>query len=375
MPATTAFGTMGNRMFRSDRDLNRALLARQLLLRREQRAPLDVIEHLVGLQAQEPLDPYTALWTRIEGFRPETLADRLIDRSVVRISLQRSTIHLVTAADALALRPPLQVVHERALKGTFGRRLDGVDLDRVTQTGRALVDERPRTFAEIGSVLAEEHGDDPLALSMAVRTRLALVQTPPRGVWGKGGRALHTSVETWLGRSPGPPIALEDLVLRYLAAFGPASVKDAQVWCGLTRLSEVFERLRPRLETFRDERGAELFDLPDAPRPDPDTPAPPRFLPQFDNVLLSHADRSRIAPAAGVGERIYRQHGHWSPLLLDGRLRGTWKLTRERRAATLAIELGDTPSKAEREALEAEAERLLEFAAGDAERRELRYVS
>ena len=345
-------------------DLNRALLARQLLLDRENRDPLDVVDHLVGLQAQEPRDPYTGLWCRIAEFDPRTLADALQDKRVVRIALQRSTIHLVTAADALALRPALQVVQERTLKGTFGRALEGIDLARLAEDGRKLVEERPLAFGELGKELAKTYtGRDPLALAIAVRTGVALVQPPPRGVWGQGGRALHTSIEHWLGRRPGIPIALEDLVLRYLAAFGPASVKDAQVWCGLTRLANTFERLRPRLATFRDEYGAELFDLPDAPRPDPDTPAPPRFLPQFDNVLLSHADRSRIVPD-GIGDRIHRQFGHWSPLLVDGRLRGTWKLSRERDGATLAIELGDKLSKAERSAMEEEGARLLGFAAG-----------
>jgi DNA glycosylase AlkZ-like len=358
--------TMRNRMLRST-DLNRALLARQLLLTRERRDPIDVIEHLVGLQAQEPLDPYTGLWCRIDGFDPRSLASALEDKRVVRLALQRSTIHLVTADDALALRPALQVVQERAMKGTFGQALEGVDLDRLAADGRRLVEERPRALGELGNELAKTHdGRDPVALAIAVRAGVALVQPPPRGVWAKRGRALHTSIEAWLGEPPGPAITLEGLVVRYLAAFGPASVKDAQVWCGLTRLADVVERLRPRLVTFKDENGAELFDLPDAPRPPADTPAPPRFLPQFDNVLLSHADRSRIVPE-GIGERINRQFGHWSPLLVDGRLRGTWKLSRRRGAATLSIELGDKLSRAERAAVEDEGARLLEFAADGGE--------
>jgi len=343
-------------------ELNRALLARQLLLERTTREPLDVIDHLVGLQAQEPLDPYTGLWCRIEAFRPATLATALEDRRVVRLALQRSTIHLVTAEDALALRPALQVVQERTMKGTFGRALEGLDLARLAADGRKLVEARPRAFGELGKELAKTYeGRDPLALAIAVRSGVVLVQPPPRGVWGKGGRALHTSIEAWLGETPGPAITLEGLVVRYLAAFGPATVKDAQVWCGLTRLAEVFDRLRPRLITFKDEHGAELFDLPDAPRPPADTPAPPRFLPQFDNVLLSHADRSRVVPE-GIGERIHKQFGHWSPLLVDGRLRGTWKL--DRGAATLSIELGDKLTKAERAGVEEEGARLLDFAAG-----------
>jgi hypothetical protein len=353
------------------RALNRALLARQLLLRRERKPLLGVIEHLVGMQAQEPPDPYTGLWNRIEGFDPGELAEAIAERRAVRMSLMRSTIHLVTGADALALRPVLRPVHERALNGNFGRLLEGVDRAELAEAARALVEERPMTFGELGKLLAGRHpGRDPLALAMAVRTELALVQPPPRGLWGESGRALHTTVESWLGRALGPPIALEELVLRYLAAFGPASVRDAQAWCGLTRLREPFERLRPRLVTFRDEQGVELFDLPDAPRPGAATPAPPRFLPQFDNVLLSHADRSRIVEP-GVTDRLYRQHGHWNPLLVDGFLRGTWKLRRERGAATLAIELADPPPD---QAVMEEAERVLDFAAAGARTRDIAVV-
>jgi hypothetical protein len=349
-------------------ELNRALLARQFLLERTKRDPIAAIEHLVGLQAQEPLDPYTGLWCRIEAFDPKSLAAALEARRVVRVALQRSTIHLVTARDAQALRPALQVVQERALKGSFGRALERLDLTQLAADGRRLVEERPRAFGELGKELAKTYeGREPVALAIAVRAGVALVQPPPRGVWGKRGRALHTSIEAWLGETPGPAIPLEDLVIRYLAAFGPASVKDAQVWCGLTRLAEVFERLRPRLATFSDENGAELFDLPDAPRPPADTPAPPRFLPQFDNVVLSHADRSRIVPD-GIGERIHQQFGHWSPLLVDGRLRGTWKLT----AGTLSVELGEKLSKAERIAVEEEGARLLDFAGGGGEIRFVR---
>ena len=162
------------------------------------------IEHLVGLQAQEPLDPYTGLWCRIDAFDPGTLATALEDKRVVRIALQRSTIHLVTAADALTLRPALQVVQERTLNGTFGRALEGLDLAQVAADGRELVEERPRAFGELGKELAKTYdGRDPLALALAVRTGVALVQPPPRGVWGKGGRALHTSIEAWLGRTAG----------------------------------------------------------------------------------------------------------------------------------------------------------------------------
>jgi hypothetical protein len=355
--------------------LNRALLARQLLLDREDRPVLGLVSHLVGMQAQVPLDPYTGLWSRVDGFRPEELGDALLERRVVRIALQRSTIHLVTAEDGLAFQPLLQVVQDRELMGHFGRALDGLDVAAVAEAGRALLEEKPLAFGELGRRLTERWPDrDPTALGIAVRCSVPLVQPPPRGVWGQRGRALHTSLENWLERAPGPAIDPSDLVLRYLAAFGPASVMDAQRWCGLTRLRDAFEALRPRLVTFRDEAGVELFDLPDAPRPDPDVPAPPRFLPQFDNVLLSHADRSRIVPAE-IGERIFRQHGQWSPLLVDGFLHGAWKLRREPRAATLEIELDPALAEPDRVAISDEGARLLEFLAADARTRELVFLS
>jgi hypothetical protein len=358
----------------SQKALNRALLARQLLLERRPRPVLETVAHLVGLQAQNPLDPYTGLWSRLEGFRPEELGEAMLERRAVRIALQRSTIHLVTTEDCLALQPLLEGVHRRELTGHFGRQLDGVDVAALAEAGRALLEERPLAFGELGRRLAERWPDrDPTALAIAVRCSVPLVQPPPRGVWGRRGRALHTSLEHWLEREPGPAIDLPDLVLRYLAAFGPASVMDAQLWCGLTRLRDAFETLRPRLVTFRDEGGVEMFDLPDAPRPHADVPAPPRFLPQFDNVLLSHAERSRIVPAE-IGERIFRQHGHWSPLLVDGFLRGTWKLRREARTATVEIELDPALAEPDRAAISDEAARLLEFLAPGAEPREVVFL-
>jgi len=291
------------------------------------------------------------------------------------MALQRSTIHLVTTEDCLAFQPLLEVVHRREMMGHFGRELDGLDVHALAGAGRALLEERPLAFGELGRRLAERWpGRDPTALGIGVRCSVPLVQPPPRGVWGRRGRALHTPLENWLGRAPGPAISHEDLVLRYLAAFGPASVMDAQLWCGLTRLRDVFEALRPRLATFRDEGGGELFDLPDAPRPDAGVPAPPRFLPQFDNVLLSHADRSRIVPPE-IGERIFRRHGHWSPLLIDGYLRGAWKLRREQRAATLEIELDPALAEPDRPAISDEGARLLEFLAADAHTREVIFLA
>jgi hypothetical protein len=357
------------------RALNRALLERQLLLRRQALPVSRVLEHLVGLQAQEPPDPYVALWSRIEGFRPDQLAGLIEGRRAVRMTLMRGTIHLVTARDCLRMWPEMRPFLLRTFQGhPWGRNLAGLDLEVVLRAGRKLVEDRPMTNAEVGAVLAERWPDrDRASLAAAVRYLLPTVQVPPRGLWGRSGRASHTTAEHWLGRPLGRTTAPGRMILRYLAAFGPASARDVQVWCGLTGLRDTFERLRPGLRTFRDENGAELFDLPDAPRPDPSTPAPVRFLPQYDNVLLSHADRARVVEP-DVGQRIHLQHGHWSPLLIDGFLRGTWKLFRERGGATLAIELADPPSAAEREAVTEEGDHLLRFTAPEARERAMRFV-
>jgi hypothetical protein len=207
----------------------------------------------------------------------------------------RTTVHLVSVRDYLTLRLLVQPVLERVFRGQFGRALAGVDLGEVAAAGRALLEERPRARAELRSLLVEHWpGHDADGLGEGVGYLVPLVQVPPRGVWGKSGQATLALTETWLERPLAPDPSPDEMIVRYLAAYGPASAKDVQTWCGLTRLREVTERLRPRLRVFRDENGQELFDVPDAPRPDPDTPAPARFLPEYDNVLLSHADRSRV---------------------------------------------------------------------------------
>ena len=215
----------------------------------------------------------------------------------MRLPLMRATIHLVSAADCLALRPLVQPVldAELARHPQYAPALRDVDLAPVMAVARELLAERPRTGPQLRAALAAQFpGADGAALAFACRNRLALVQVPPRGLWGRSAAVTTTTAEAWLGRPLDPAPSLENAVVRYLAAFGPATVADVSAWCRLTALRDVVERLRPRLRTFRDERGRELFDLPDAPRPDADTPAPPRFLPEYDNALLSHADRSRL---------------------------------------------------------------------------------
>ena len=363
------------------RALNRALLERQLLLRRAAMPAEAAIEHLVALQAQEPLDPYTALWSRLEGFAPAELADLLLRRRAVRaVAMLRTTIHLLTAGDWLALRPILQGVQERGLRSgsPFGRNLAGLDLDEVIAAGRALLDERPMTAGALGRLLGERWPDrDATSLGQAVRYLVPLVQVPPRGVWGSSGQPVLATAESWLGRPVGTDTVPDALVLRYLAAFGPASAADIATWSWLTDLAPVVERLRPRLRTFRDERGRELFDLPDAPLPDPDTPAPPRFLPTFDNLLLSHRDRSRIlgdpsewSVGGGQSNRIFSR----GSLLVDGFVHAGWRLDRAGDRATLVIMPAKPLADAGQRAVTQEAERLLTFLAADTRDHDVRFA-
>jgi hypothetical protein len=359
------------------RAANRALLARQHLLRRWEGEPRSVVRHLLGLQAQAPAPPYFALWSRLARFTPDDLSRLILDRSVVRTALMRGTVYLVDAGDSLSLRPLLRPVLERALRNaTYAPRLDGIDLPAVAAAGRALLEERPQTTAEAGAALAGRWPDrDPAALAFALRALLPLVQTPPRGVWGAGGAPVCTTLEAWLGRPLDPQPSIEDIVLRYLAGYGPASVADAQAWSGLTRLRPVFDGLRPRLCVFRDERGRELFDLPDAPRPDPDTPAPVRFVAPFDDLLLSHADRTRVI-SDEHRRAVFTQNGIvQATILVDGVVGGLWRTTRRRDLATLTVTPFQPLSTQDVEALTAEGLRLLDFAEPDAARHDVVFTA
>ncbi|MFF5156780.1 winged helix DNA-binding domain-containing protein [Streptomyces sp. NPDC000348] len=336
------------------RALNRATLERQLLLRRSPMSAEDAVGHLVGLQAQNVKPPYYALAARLDGFTPEALSRPMAGRALARIVTLRSTIHTHTARDCLTLRSLVQAARDRELT-RFRDGLAGVDLDRLAALARELVEAEPRTMKQVREALLKRWPDaDPQSLSVAARCRLPLVQITPRGLWGRSGQVTLTTAEHWLGRPAEPAPAPDATVLRYLAAFGPASVKDMQTWAGLTRLRPAFERLRPDLVTFRDETGAELFDLPDAPRPDPDTPAPPRFLPEFDNLLLSHADRTRVVPPEHRGRHWQGNVAH-PVLLVDGFLAGLWRLD----GHALVIEPFGRLGGRQRAEVAAEGERML----------------
>jgi hypothetical protein len=341
-----------------------------MLLRRVELPAIEVVERLVGMQAQVPADPYTALWSRIEGFRPDELSELIAGRGAVRaVGLMRTTIHLVSARDALTIRPLMQPVLERAWRySPFSRSLAGADVNEIIAAGLELLAERPYVATELGKRLQERWPDaDANSMGYAIRFLVPVLQPPPRGLWGKGGLPYVETIERWLGRPLDPNPSIDDIVLRYLGAFGPATAKDVQVWSWLAGMRGVLERLRPRLRTFRDEKGRELFDVPDAPYPDADTPAPVRFLPEYDNIALSHDDRTRVIERK-FGEGIWMR----GSILVDGFVRGTWRMDTKRGEGMLKIGLFDSLIPSDRVAVAAEAELLAAFLAPDARTRDVR---
>lgn len=320
------------------------------------------LEHLVGMQAQAPNLPYVGLWSRLAGFKPEQLSRLIATRRAVRLSLMRNTIHLVTASDAHRMKPLFESLGERGyLRGSpWGRGMTKTDLDAINRVGRELMHAKPRTVSELGKLLSERFpGRDAMAMAYGVRYTVPLVFTPPRGLWLAGGPVTLTTFEAWLGREPGPAQPAENLVLRYLAAFGPASPADMRAWSGLA-MQPVFERLRPRLVTFRSEQGAELFDLPNAPRPHPEVEVPVRFLPDYDNILLGHSDRTRIlAPGRHLG--LFSSNGIMKgSVIVDGFVRAAWKPAN----GALVITPFEKPlAAAQRAPIEREAMLLLELLA------------
>jgi hypothetical protein len=360
------------------RALNRALLERQMLLARTEMPAIDAIEHLVGIQAQEPKSPYVGLWTRLEHFRAEEVEQLLTTRRAVRIIVMRGTIHLISARDCALMRPLTQPIMDRWLKSNreIKTHLAGVDLSKLASAARRLLEQKPRTVAEASKALAEKWpGRDLTTIGLAVRAMLPLVQCPPRGLWHDSGQVVCATAEHWLDRPLESDVEADGIILRYLAAFGPSTIRDMESWSGLTRLRESVARLRPRLRVFYNEAGKELFDLPRAPRPDPDTPAAPRFLPEFDNALLAYADRTRII---ATERRNVSVAGH-RVLLVDGFTRATWRIVRkdpvtkrETSTATLVVDLFEPLSKKDVASVTTEGYRLLKFAAHDAAAHDVR---
>lgn len=353
----------------SNRALNRALLARQGLLEPWDCSAIEAIERLVGLQAQAPMAPYFGLRSRLAGFVPAELSALLLDRRVVRIALMRSTLQLVSARDCLALRPILQADLIRVLPPPLRNR---ADVAEIVERARELVDERPVTFAELGRALAGHHPDvSPDDLSRIARNSLALVQITPRGVWGSAMAATHSSAQSWLGRPLDSNSRPDELILRYLRAFGPATAADIAAWSGLSGLRPQLERLRPRLRSFVNPLGQELLDVVDGLLPVADQPVPVRIIAEFDNLLLAHVDRDRIFLHADRGRFISVNGLVSSTFLIDGFVAGTCKLSQSKGAVTVTFRPFGKLRKVDRVALQAEGARLIDFAASDAERAEV----
>lgn len=357
-----------------NRALNRARLHRQWLTEPRDTTALAAMEHLVGMQAQLGDPPYYQLWSRLRDFRTDDLSAALDDRTAVRVALMRGTIHLVTAADALRLRPLVQpYLTATMFNGSVsGKRIVGVDADELAAEGQRLLAEGPLHVDDLGAGLAKRFdGFAATDLAYGLRCLLPLIQTPPRGVWGKGGGLTYASTRQWLGAEPelDPDAALVAAIPRYLAAYGPASIQDFQTWSSRTRTAAAFERLRDQLVVHHDTTGRELFDLPGRALPDPDRPLEPMLLGSFDNILLSHRDREFII-SKDAQKRVFTHNGIVKgTILLDGFVAGSWKPALRKKTARIDVEPFTALSKRQRERLEHTALELLDFAAPGVEDR------
>ena len=333
------------------------------------------IERLVGMQAQQAVAPYIGLWTRLHDFHRDDLARLIEERTIVKATFLRATLHLVTGRDYLRLRSTLQPALENAAESIARRRGESFDVEQVLAEAQRYIAAEPRTFADISAMLTGRFPEVDLGpMRYTVRTHLPLIQVPINSGWSYPGNPRFTLAESWLGEPVAAEPDLRRLVFRYLAAFGPATVTDIQTWSGLGRLKEPIEALRPELVTYRDEQGRELFDLPDMPLPDGDTPAPERLLPEYDNLLLSHSNRTRVIADAHRSQVYLPGLRVRSTILVDGFVGGGWKIEKTRGAAVLTIEPFGTLTKQNRDALSAEAEQLVQFVEAGAKSFEVRFA-
>ncbi len=358
------------------REINRATLARQLLLKRATMTAKAAIEQLVGMQAQLASAPYAGLWTRLKDFQRGDLARAIESREVVKVTLMRATLHLVSAADYLRFRTTFNPVLEGAAESIAKKRTP-IDKARVLKVAHDFIAEKPRTFVEISAMLSAEMPDaDVGAMRYTVRTHIPMVQVPITSGWSYPGTPAFALADDWLGKSIPDQDNLREVVLRYLAAFGPATMADMQTWSylPLPTLKETVESLRPQLTVYRDEKKRELFDVADAPVPDGDAPAPVRFLPEFDNILLSHKVRTRIVADAHRKKVYLPALRVAATILVDGFVGGVWKVEKAKGVATLSIEPLVPLTKKQREEMEAEAEPLVRFVEADAKGYAIKWV-
>lgn len=348
--------------------LGRATLARQMLLSRQEVSVTDAIDRLAGMQAQEAKPPFLGLWSRILGFRRDDLAGALRVRTVIRATSMRGTLHLMTKKDYVRLRSAIQPALDRGLKSVLRDRLASIDLDAVLEEAKAWFAKDTHTFDDLRDHLASKWPKaDIRAMAYATRLKLPLVQVPTDAPWAFPGAA-DFALADWAFA----PLDMEALVTRYLGAFGPASVADMQSWSGLDKLQPTFDAMRAKLVTFETDKKRELFDLPKAPRPDEDVEAPPRFLPEFDNLVLAHADRTRFIQDLHRGKVVTKNLRVRATFLVDGRVQGTWKIERKKTTARVTLEPFEKLTKAARASLEPEALAAARFYEPDANKYEVR---
>lgn len=349
-------------------ELNRATLARQLLLARRKAPVVKAIESLAGLQAEDSVSPYVALAVRLEVFGVADLTRALESRRVVRAPAMRSTLHILSANDYLLLAGALRPAHLAAFRRYYPKDWNRGDVGGIADAARELTDSSPRSFAELCELLAPLAPDapNPHFFQWVARVHVPLVGLPPAGTWRNRASPRYLSAERALEHTVAPASdGSAHLVMRYLAAFGPASRQDVETWAGMTGLGKVLGGLAPKLRTFRDEQGRLLYDLPKGPRPGAGVPAPPRLLARADNVLLSHADRTRVLPKEYAAP-VIRMGRMKAAFLVDGTVRGTWRIERSRKAAVLVLEPFEPIPKTRHAPLMAEATRMLKFVEPDA---------
>lgn len=357
------------------RELNRATLQRQMLLERVDVSVPEAIERLVALQAQVARPPYIGLWTRLNRFKREDLTKLIEDHTVIKATFLRATLHLLTAADYLRFRATIQPVLEGASASIVESRGVAFDREAVLEATRSFITEKPRTFAAISDMLSERWPETDIgAMRYTARTHIPLVQVPNSSTWSYPATPEFTLAETWLGKLPDDEDRFRELVKRYLAAFGPAGVTDVQSWSGLGKLKAAIEAMKPELQVYRDENRREHYDLPDTTLPDADTPAPPRFLPEFDNLLLSHSNRTRVIADEHRSKVYLPGLRVAATILLDGFVAGVWKIEKVKKSAALVIEPFAALNKKDRAALEEEGEQLVRFAEPDAQAYEVKFA-
>lgn len=349
------------------RDLNRATLARQGMIERQTMTPAAMIEHLVGIHAQIPNSPYIGLWTRLQHFQRDDLAQLIERRQVVKVAMMRGTLHLFTAPDYLRLRGTLQLALDQSFAAITKGRGD-FDVAQIVAEARQLIGDAPRSFAEITTHFEALMPDTDIgAIRHTIRTQIPLVQVANGSVWSFPGNPKFALAEQWLNQSiPLEQADIRGLIFRYLRAFGPATIADIQQWSAMSRLKEAIAPFRAELVVYKDEAGKELLDLPELPLPEGDSPVPVRFLPELDNLLVCHSTRIGVV-SPEYRARIYPKNGRLAATFMtDGLVRGVWRIEKSKKAVNLIIEPFETITPDDQQALQDEGERLIRFV-GEAE--------